>query len=363
MANETEAGCGWAGVSLGPGVREGCGGACGRGEPGGQPGGEQRTSATVKAAAGAGLRQRPQTTVTYPSPRRQTAPSTSVWPADPHPRHRLRELGHTRGAQCLRDADTQSGRNIEVYTESSLSQERASPGRCGWSRPAHPPRPPAREQPCGSHTRPAAAGRGPGRTLCGDWSSAPLSTQRSRARACAQPAASGAAARARRSCPRSARASPRSAPAQDRPRRRRRTRCEGSDGNVKGRARTQARKHARPGEVPRSGRSQSAPSRGKGGAFGVGRGGGVGGSPTVAAEGRRYGAHAGPNAAGRRAREPRALRGALGPGRVSGRDPQSPRRRHHAAALLLEPRVRGGPAGPAARTAGLPRRRRGEGTW
>lgn len=87
------------------------------------------------------------------------------------------------------------------------------------------------------------------------------------------------------------------------------------------------------------------------------------GSATVAAEGRRYGSRAGPNAAGRRARKPRALRGGLGQGRVSGWAPQPPRRGHHAAALFLEPRGPGGAAGPAARPAGLPRRRRGEGTW
>lgn len=39
-------------------------------------------------------------------------------------------------------------------------------------------------------------------------------------------------------------------------------------------------------------------------------------SPTVAAEGRRYGSHAGPNAAGRRAREPLSLRGGPRRGRV-----------------------------------------------
>lgn len=101
---------------------------------------------------------------------------------------------------------------------------------------------------------------------------------------------------------------------------------------------------------------------GKGGAFGSPRAEGREGSPTVAAEGRRYGSHAGPNAAGRWAREPRALRGGLGRGRVSGRAPQPSRRGHHAAALLLESRVPGGPAGPASRTAGPPPRRRGEGT-
>lgn len=42
-------------------------------------------------------------------------------------------------------------------------------------------------------------------------------------------------------------------------------------------------------------------------------------SPTVAAEGRRYGSHAGPNAAGRRAREPQALRGGPERGRVRAR--------------------------------------------
>lgn len=73
-------------------------------------------------------------------------------------------------------------------------------------------------------------------------------------------------------------------------------------------------------------------------------------SPTVAAEGRRYGSHAGPNAAGRRARETLSLRGGPGPGRL---------------------RVRAAPSAPCGRPApGVPRdrgprgsgRRRGEGS-
>lgn len=73
-------------------------------------------------------------------------------------------------------------------------------------------------------------------------------------------------------------------------------------------------------------------------------------SPTVAAEGRFYGSHAGPNAAGRRAREPLALRGSPERGRL---------------------RVRAAPSAPCGRPApGAPRdrrprgsgRRRGEGT-
>ena len=73
-------------------------------------------------------------------------------------------------------------------------------------------------------------------------------------------------------------------------------------------------------------------------------------SPTVAAEGRRYGSHARPNAAGHRAREPLALWGGPGRGRV---------------------RVRAAPSAPCGRPApGAPRdreprgsgRRRGEGT-
>lgn len=77
----------------------------------------------------------------------------------------------------------------------------------------------------------------------------------------------------------------------------------------------------------------------------------------MAAQGRRYGSHAGPNTAGRLVREPLDLRGGPGRGRVGGRA----RGRHHAAALPLEPRGPRGPAGPAA---GLPRgsgRRRGDG--
>lgn len=71
-------------------------------------------------------------------------------------------------------------------------------------------------------------------------------------------------------------------------------------------------------------------------------GGGREESPTVAAEGRRYGSHTGPNAAGRRPPEPLALRGRWG--RVRHRAPQPPRRRHHATTLLLEHRGTGGPA-------------------
>lgn len=80
---------------------------------------------------------------------------------------------------------------------------------------------------------------------------------------------------------------------------------------------------------------------------------------TVAAEGRRYGSHAGPNAAGRRAREPLALRG--GRARVRHRAPQPPRRRHHAAALLLEPRGTRGPAGRDAGAERAPGERAGRG--
>ncbi|XP_032334654.1 transmembrane protein 250 isoform X1 [Camelus ferus] len=73
-------------------------------------------------------------------------------------------------------------------------------------------------------------------------------------------------------------------------------------------------------------------------------------SPTVAAEGRRYGSHAGPNAAGRRAREPPAGRGGPGQGRVS---------------VLAAPSAacfRPAPAAPRDRGPGGSGRRRGEGT-
>ncbi|KAK7800916.1 hypothetical protein U0070_015688 [Myodes glareolus] len=86
---------------------------------------------------------------------------------------------------------------------------------------------------------------------------------------------------------------------------------------------------------------------------------------TVAAEGRRYGSHAGTNASGpARARPP--LRAGTSRGRLKGRATR-PHLRRHEPAPASRPRGTGSPAGPVPSAVGLPhgsghRHRRGEGT-
>lgn len=169
-------------------------------------------------------------------------------------------------------------------------------------------------------------------------------------RACALPTGSIAAARARRNCRGTARAALLSEPAQNRQRRRRRTRGGDVGGSFLERV-PRSRAHAHAPRKRRVPGAQSRPQSGDREALSVSeRTEGSEEARTVAAEGQRYGSHAGPNAAGRRARELLAPR--RGWKRVRHRAPQPPRRRHHAAALFPEPR---GTRGPAGRDAGTER--------
>lgn len=85
----------------------------------------------------------------------------------------------------------------------------------------------------------------------------------------------------------------------------------------------------------------------------------------MAAEGRRYGSHAGTNASGpARARPP--LRAGTSRGQLKG-PAKRPHLRRHEPAPASRPRGTGSPAGPVPSAVGLPhgsghRHRRGEGT-